>query len=145
MLVLQFFLENKQTVCELKQKLKVCFQHAHELRLTKASTFVRAQLHEVRTSAGERLVVVDEAEVRAGLFAIFSCTRVRSYREANEEKELIQCISINISWNIVFVLLHASVSCSWTDGEFVISHPVAVWMGGRSAGQKVGCWFSGPQ
>lgn len=26
-----------------------------------------------------------------------------------------------------------------------VSHPVAVWMDGRPEGQKVVCWFSGPQ
>lgn len=44
--------------------------------LTKASAFVSAELHEVRAGAREGLIVVDEAEMRAGLLAIFSRTRV---------------------------------------------------------------------
>lgn len=40
----------------------------------------------MRTSTGERLIEVDEAQVRAGLFAVFSCTRIRSYGDMSTEK-----------------------------------------------------------
>lgn len=48
------------------------------LLLTFARAFVRLQLHEVRTGAGEGLVEVDEAEVGARAAAIHLGTRVRS-------------------------------------------------------------------
>lgn len=48
------------------------------LALTVARAPVRSELHQVRTSAREGLVVVDEAEMGAGLLAVFSCTRVGS-------------------------------------------------------------------
>ena len=54
--------------------------------LTIASAFVRAQLHEVRAGARERLIVVDETQMRTGLFAVFSCTWVWSCGEVNVEK-----------------------------------------------------------
>lgn len=53
--------------------------------LTVAGTFVRAQFHEVRTGTGERLVVVDETQVRTGIFAVFSCTWVWSCGDVRRE------------------------------------------------------------
>lgn len=53
---------------------------ADGLFLTFAGAFVRLQLHEVRTSAGEGLVEVDEAEVGARAAAVHLGARVRSCR-----------------------------------------------------------------
>lgn len=46
--------------------------------LTVAGAPVGSELHQVRTSTREGLVVVDEAEMGAGLLAVFSRTRVGS-------------------------------------------------------------------
>lgn len=51
------------------------------LFLTFASAFVWLQLHEVRTSAGEGLVEVDETEVGTRAAAVHLGTRVWSWRE----------------------------------------------------------------
>lgn len=57
--------------------------------LTIAGAFVGAQFHEVRTGAGECLIVVDETQMRAGLFAIFSCTWIWSWGGVNMEKHIM--------------------------------------------------------
>ncbi len=58
----------------------------NEFTLTVASAFVRAQLHEVRARTRESLIVVDETQMRAGLFAVFSRTWVWGWGEVSVEK-----------------------------------------------------------
>lgn len=89
LLIFYSFAQTEQFVNPNKY-LKACFHSKYipvcELRLTDTRPLVSAQLHEVRTRTRERLVVVDQAEVRAGLFAIFNCTWVGSYRAAKKDK-----------------------------------------------------------
>lgn len=57
---------------------------------TVAGVLVLLELHEVGAGTGERLVVVDEAQVRAGPSATVSSTRVGSCeRERKRERERI--------------------------------------------------------
>lgn len=56
---------------------------ASEVLLTVAGVPVRPKLHEVGAGTGECLVVVDQAEVRAGAFAAVSCTGVWSWGAAD--------------------------------------------------------------
>lgn len=58
---------------------------ANGLLLTFAGAFVRLQLHEVRTSAREGLVEVDEAEVGARAAAVHLSARVRCCRREKRE------------------------------------------------------------
>lgn len=62
---------------------RVCisaFGHVFVLLLTVTRASVGAELHEVRAGTRERLIVVDEAEMGAGLLAVFSCAGVGGCR-----------------------------------------------------------------
>lgn len=60
---------------------------------TLAGAFIRLQLHEVRTGAGEGLVEGDEAEVGAGAAGAWvgSCKEERAVKDRKKTKQLLVC------------------------------------------------------